>query len=94
MGLSMSDVGGALSAMLGGGYVNYFSMEGAPTGSWRRPTSLSGSMPSRSGLLYSHRGGALVPLSAVASISSQTTPNRCPFSALNAATINAQWGWG
>src|SRR6185436_20993948 len=28
MGLSMSDVGSALSAMLGGGYVNYFSMEG------------------------------------------------------------------
>jgi multidrug efflux pump len=28
MGLSMSDIGNALSAMLGGGYVNYFSMEG------------------------------------------------------------------
>jgi multidrug efflux pump len=28
MGLHMSDVGNALSSMLGGGYVNYFSMEG------------------------------------------------------------------
>ena len=28
LGLKMSDVGGALAAMLGGGYVNYFSMSG------------------------------------------------------------------
>ncbi len=27
LGLKMSDVGGALAAMLGGGYVNYFSLE-------------------------------------------------------------------
>ncbi len=29
LGLTMSDVGGALAKMLGGGYVNYFSMGGA-----------------------------------------------------------------
>ena len=28
LGLKMSDVGGALGAMLGGGYVNYFSLDG------------------------------------------------------------------
>ena len=28
LGLKMSDVGGALSAMLGGGYVNYFGLDG------------------------------------------------------------------
>ncbi|MBD24333.1 MAG: multidrug efflux protein [Candidatus Marinimicrobia bacterium] len=28
LGLNMSDIGGALSAMLGGGYVNYFALEG------------------------------------------------------------------
>ena len=28
LGLKMSDVGSALAAMLGGGYVNYFSLDG------------------------------------------------------------------
>ena len=28
LGLKMSDVGSALTAMLGGGYVNYFSLDG------------------------------------------------------------------
>ena len=28
LGLKMSDVGGALGAMLGGGYVNYFGLDG------------------------------------------------------------------
>jgi len=28
MGLKMSDVGGALASMLGGGYVNYFGLDG------------------------------------------------------------------
>ena len=31
LGLRMSDVGSALSAMLGGGYVNYFGLDGART---------------------------------------------------------------
>ena len=28
LGLKMSDIGAALSSMLGGGYVNYFSLDG------------------------------------------------------------------
>jgi len=28
LGLKMSDVGNAMGAMLGGGYVNYFSLQG------------------------------------------------------------------
>src|SRR5882672_5154037 len=94
MGLSMSDVGSALSAMLGGGYVNYFSMEGR---SYRvmaqadQPFRLN----AKQILDYYIRtaSGALVPLSTVASITSQTTPESLAhFQQLNSATINAQIG--
>ena len=75
MGLSMSDVGNSLSAMLGGGYVNYFSMEGR---SYRvmaqadQPFRLN---PSQLLDYYIRApGGSLVPLSTIARISSSTTP--------------------
>jgi multidrug efflux pump len=96
MGLSMSDVGNALSAMLGGGYVNYFSMEGR---SYRvmaqadQPFRLN----AKQILDYYIRtaSGSLVPLSTVASITSQTTPESLAhFQQLNAATVNAQIGMG
>ncbi len=96
MGLSMSDVGNALSAMLGGGYVNYFSMEGH---SYRvmaqadQPYRLNASQL----LDYYIRapGGSLVPLSTIAHISSSTTPESLNhFQQLNSATINAMVGMG
>jgi multidrug efflux pump len=96
MGLSMSDIGSALSAMLGGGYVNYFSMEGR---SYRvmaqadQPFRLN----AKQILDYYIRtaSGSLVPLSTVASITSQTTPESLAhFQQLNSATINAQIGMG
>jgi len=92
MGLSMGDVGNALSAMLGGGYVNYFSMEGR---SYRvmaqadQPFRLNPNQV----LDYYIRApsGALVPLSTIAHITQSTTPESLAhFQQLNAATINAQ----
>jgi multidrug efflux pump len=96
LGLSMSDIGNALSAMLGGGYVNYFSMEGR---SYR--VMAQADQPFR---LNPHQildyyirtaNGSLVPLSTVASITQKTTPESLAhFQQLNAATINAQVGMG
>jgi multidrug efflux pump len=92
----MSDVGNALSAMLGGGYVNYFSMEGR---SYRvmaqadQPFRLNANQI----LDYYIRAanGSLVPLSTVASISTKTTPESLShFQQLNAATINLAPGFG
>ncbi len=96
MGLSMSDVGNSLSAMLGGGYVNYFSMEGR---SYRvmaqadQPFRLN---PSQLLDYYIRApGGSLVPLSTIARISSSTTPESLNhFQQLNSATVNAMVGMG
>ena len=93
MGLSMTDVGNALSAMLGGGYVNYFSMEGR---SYRvmaqadQPFRLN---PQQLLNYYIHapETAALVPLSTIAHlIETETVPESLPhFQQLNAATINS-----
>ena len=96
MGLSMSDVGNALSAMLGGGYVNYFSMEGR---SYR--VMAQADQPFRLNAeqildYYIHAAnGALVPLSTVAKITTKTTPESLAhFQQLNSATINLAPGFG
>ncbi len=96
LGLSMSDVGSALSAMLGGGYVNYFSMEGR---SYRvmaqadQPFRLN---PNQIlGYYIRAPNGSLVQLSTIAHITEKTTPESLAhFQQLNAATINAQIGMG
>ena len=96
MGLSMSDVGNALSAMLGGGYVNYFSMEGR---SYRvmaqadQPFRLNADQIL--GYYIRAANGSLVPLSTVATISTSTTPESLAhFQQLNSATINLAPGFG
>ena len=96
LGLSMSDVGNALSAMLGGGYVNYFIMEGR---SYRvmaqadQPFRLN---PSQILSYYIKTpNGSLVQLSTVAHITQKTTPESLAhFQQLNSATINAAPGFG
>jgi multidrug efflux pump len=96
LGLSMSDVGSALSAMLGGGYVNYFSMEGR---SYR--VMAQADQPFRLnpeqilGYYIRAPNGSLVQLSTIAHITQKTTPESLAhFQQLNAATINAQIGMG
>jgi multidrug efflux pump len=96
LGLSMADVGNALSAMLGGGYVNYFSMEGR---SYR--VMAQADQPFRLnpeqvlGYYIRAANGQLVQLSTIATISHRTTPQSLAhFQQLNAATINLAPGFG
>jgi multidrug efflux pump len=96
LGLSMSDVGNALSAMLGGGYVNYFSMEGR---SYR--VMAQADQPFRLNpeqvLNYYVRAsnGQLVQLSTIAHITQRTTPQSLAhFQQLNSATVNLAPGFG
>jgi multidrug efflux pump len=96
LGLSMSDVGTSLSAMMGGGFVNYFAMEGR---SYRvmaqadQPFRLNPEQVLNNYIRAAN--GTLVPLSTIATISRKTTPQSLNhFQQLNAATINAMVGMG
>src|SRR5271170_5643473 len=86
LGLKMSDVGGALSAMLGGGYVNYFSMSGR---SYKVIPQVQQRfrLNARQLLDYHIRtaDGTLVPL---ATVDTKTVPESLNhFQQLNSATI-------
>jgi multidrug efflux pump len=96
LGLSMADVGNSLSAMLGGGYVNYFSMEGR---SYR--VMAQADQPFRLnpdqvlGYYIRAANGQLVQLSTIATIAHRTTPQSLAhFQQLNSATINLAPGFG
>jgi multidrug efflux pump len=90
LGLKMSDVGGALAAALGGGYVNYFSMSGR---SYKVIPQIQQRyrLNARQLLDYYIRtsDGSLVPLATVASIQTKTVPEALNhFQQLNSATIS------
>ena len=89
LGLRMSDIGSALSSMLGGGYVNYFGLDG-------RSYKVIPQVQQRSRLNtdqllnYYIRAadGSSVPLSTVARIVTKTIPESLNhFQQLNSATI-------
>lgn len=89
LGLTMSDVGSALSSMLGGGYVNYFSLSGR---SYKVIPQVQQGFRLNSDQLsdyYIRTGdGTPVPLSSIAHITTSTVPetlNR--FQQINAATV-------
>ncbi len=89
LGLKMSDVGGAMSAMLGGGYVNYFSISGR---SYKVIPQVQQRYRLNSHQLLDYyirtADGSLVPLSTIASIKTQTVPESLNhFQQLNSATI-------
>jgi multidrug efflux pump len=89
MGLTMGDVGGALSSMLGGGYVNYFSLAGR---SYRVIPQVQQRfrLNARQILDYHIRtaSGAMVPLSTVAHLETETVPESLNhFQQLNDAAI-------
>src|SRR5579871_6692147 len=90
MGINMSDVGTALATMLGGNYVNLFSLYGrsyqvipqAP-----REFRLTPEWLTRYQLRTSN--GELAPLSSVATVSEQVQPNALTsFQQLNSATLS------
>jgi multidrug efflux pump len=89
LGLKMSDVGGALAAMLGGGYINYFSMSGRSYKVIPQVQQRFRLNPQQLLDYYIRTGsGALVPLSTVAQVSTKTVPESLNhFQQLNSATI-------
>jgi multidrug efflux pump len=89
MGLTMSDVGSALGAMLGGGYVNYFGLDGRSYKVIPQVQQRSRLNPSQ--ILDYHirtASGASVPLATIARVVTQTEPESINhFQQLNSATI-------
>jgi multidrug efflux pump len=89
LGLRMSDVGAALASMLGGGYINYFSMSGRSYKVIPQVQQRFRLNP-RQLLDYYIRtaDGSLVPLSTIATVSTKTVPQSLNhFQQLNSATI-------
>ena len=89
LGLKMSDVGGALASMLGGGYINYFSMSGRSYKVIPQVQQRFRLNPKQ--LLDYHirtADGTLVPLSTIATVTTKTVPESLNhFQQLNSATI-------
>ncbi len=75
LGLKMSDVGSALTAMLGGGYVNYFGLDGR---SYKVIPQVQQQYRLNTAQLLNYyvrtQSGASVPLSTIASIHTYTAP--------------------
>jgi multidrug efflux pump len=89
LGLKMSDIGGALGSMLGGGYVNYFALDGR---SYKViPQVQQSSRQNIDQILDYHikaADGSSVPLSTVAKIVTKAIPQSLNhFQQLNSATI-------
>jgi multidrug efflux pump len=89
LGLKMSDVGGSLAAMLGGGYVNYFSISGRSYKVIPQVQQRYRLNPHQLLDYYIRTAdGALVPLSTIATVSTKTVPESLNhFQQLNSATI-------
>jgi len=89
LGLKMSDIGSAMASMLGGGYVNYFSLDGR---SYKViPQVLQQQRQNTQQLLdyyIRNSAGTAIPLSTVAKITTKTVPESLNhFQQLNSATI-------
>ncbi|HUB12997.1 MAG TPA: efflux RND transporter permease subunit [Acetobacteraceae bacterium] len=89
LGLDMNDIGASLGAMLGGGYVNYFSLDGR---SYKVIPQVEQRFRLNTDQLLNYyvttSSGASVPLSTVAHIDTKTVPESINhFQQLNAATI-------
>jgi multidrug efflux pump len=89
LGLSMQDIGNALATMLGGGYVNYFSLSGR---SYKVIPQVQQRYRLNTEQLLNYyirsSNGTSVPLSSVVHITNKVTPESLNhFQQLNAATI-------
>jgi multidrug efflux pump len=89
LGLKMSDIGAAMSSMLGGGYVNYFSLDGR---SYKVIPQVQQRYRLNTSQLLNYyirtASGDSVPLSTVAHIVTNTVPESLNhFQQLNSATI-------
>jgi len=90
LGLTMNDIGGALSSMLGGGYVNYFSLYGRSYKVIPQVQQLHRLNADQLKNYYIRTGnGESVPLSTVADIKFKVVPQTINhFQQLNSATIS------
>ncbi|MDE2119094.1 MAG: efflux RND transporter permease subunit, partial [Betaproteobacteria bacterium] len=91
LGLNMKDIGSALSALLGGGYVNFFNLDGR---SYKViPQVQQSSRLTTSQLLNYYirsSSGAMVPLSTVVHLKTSVQPETINhFQQANSATLNA-----
>jgi multidrug efflux pump len=89
LGLTMTDVGSALASMLGGGYVNYFSLDGR---SYKVIPQVQQSSRLNADQVLNYyikaADGSTVPLSTIASITTKTVPQSLNhFQQLNAAIV-------
>ena len=89
LGLTMNDVGGSLSAMLGGGYVNYFNMGGRSYKVIPQVDQPSRLNPDQLNQYYVRAAnGTSVPMSTLIHIKTETVPESLNhFQQLNSATI-------
>jgi len=89
LGLSMQDIGNSLATMLGGGYVNYFSLSGRSYKVIPQVQQRYRLNPDQLLNYYIRTAkGTSVPLSSVVHITTKTTPESLNhFQQLNAATI-------
>lgn len=90
-GLTMSDVGGSLSSMLSGGYVNYFSYSGRAYQVVPQVIQTSRlNVNQLSDYHINDSSGNSIPLSSIATFKTEVVPeNLNHFQQQNAATINA-----
>ena len=89
LGLRMSDIGAALGSMLGGGYVNYFGLDGRSYKVIPQVQQTFRLNPAQVLNYYIRTAsGASVPLSTVASMRTRVTPESLNhFQQVNSATI-------
>lgn len=90
LGMSMRDVGSALGAMLGGGYVNYFSIAGRAYKVIPQVGQANRLNADQLNNYYLRTGsGAVVSAATVASLKTEVIPTRISrFQQLNAATFS------
>ena len=89
LGLRMSDIGSAMASMLGGGYVNYFGLDGR---SYRVIPQVEQQSRLNTDQLLNYyiksADGTPIPLSTVATIETKTVPQSLNhFQQINSATI-------
>jgi len=96
LGLTQQDVGQALGAALGGGYVNYFAMDGRSYRVIPQVLQAERQNPEQVLNYYIHAGnGAVIPASTVASISHEVVPESINhFQQLNSATVQGVYAPG
>jgi multidrug efflux pump len=94
LGLTQQNVGGALAAALGGGYVNYFSIAGRSYKVIPQVLQADRLNPDQVLDYYVHSGnGTLIPARTIASLKTSTVPETIAhFQQLNAATIGGVSG--